>query len=102
MKVNSVAVVVCALTVLAGQFLQRPASQADRAADLAGIEELRQIDIAATIARDPVALTDYWADDAIRLGLDQAEVGKPAIRAGNERQTANKAFKLLLEDCDHF
>ncbi len=100
MRVNSVViVVVCALTPLAGQVVQRPAapagSQSDRAADLAAIEKLRQIEIAATIARDPVALSDYWTDDAIRLGLGQAEVGKPAIRASNERHTANKGFKVL-------
>ena len=99
MRVNSVAVVVCALTALAGQVLQRPAapagSQRDRAADLAAIEKVRQQDIAATLSRDPGALTDLWTDDAIRLGLGQAEVGKAAIRASNERQTANKGFKVL-------
>jgi len=69
---------------------------AGRAADLAAIEKLRQQDIAATFSRDPVALSDYWTDDAIRLGVGQpGEVGKPAIRASNERQTANKAFKVL-------
>ena len=68
----------------------------DREADLAAIEKTHQQDIAATFSRDPVALTDYWADDAIRLGVGQpAEVGKPAIRASNERQTANKGFKVL-------
>jgi ketosteroid isomerase-like protein len=99
MRVNSVAVVVCALTALAGQVLQRPAApagtQQDRAADLAAIEKLRQQDIAATLSRDPVALTDLWTDDAIRLGGGQAEVGKQVIRASNERQTANKDFKVL-------
>ncbi len=99
MRVNSVAVVVCALTALAGQVLQRPAvpagAQQDRAADLAAIEKLRQQDIAATLSRDPVALTDLWTDDAIRLGGGQAEVGKQVIRASNERQTANKGFKVL-------
>jgi hypothetical protein len=97
MRVNSVALVVCALTALAGQVLQRPAvpagTQQDHAADLAAIEKLRQQDIAATLSRDPVALTDLWTDDAIRLGGGQAEVGKQVIRASNERQTANKDFK---------
>jgi len=91
---------VCALTALAGQGPQGPAasagSQSDRAADLAAIEKLRQQDIAATVSRDPVALTDLWTDDAIRIGVGQpAEVGKQAIRASNERQTANKGFKVL-------
>jgi len=48
------------------------------------------------LSRDPVALTDLWTDDAVRLGAGQAdEVGKQAIRASNERQTANKSFKVL-------
>lgn len=97
---REIAVVVCALTALAGHVLQgSPASagsQKGRAADLAAIEKLRQQDIAATLSRDPVALTDLWTDDAVRLGAGApAEVGKPAIRASNERQTANKGFKVL-------
>jgi hypothetical protein len=92
MKVHSVAVVVCALAAFAGRVPQAPAvsaaSQSDRAADLAAIEKVRQQDIAATISRDPVALTDYWTDDAIRLGAGaSAEVGKKTIRESNERQT---------------
>jgi ketosteroid isomerase-like protein len=48
------------------------------------------------LSRDPVALTDLWTDDAVRLGQGRpAEVGKHAIRASNERHTANKAFKVL-------
>jgi uncharacterized protein (TIGR02246 family) len=64
-------------------------------ADLAGIERLNQQDIAATLSGDPVALTDLWTDDAIRLGAGRAEVGRQAIRASNERGRANKAFKVL-------
>jgi ketosteroid isomerase-like protein len=100
MRVHPVAAVVCALSALAGPVLQGPTasagSQTSRAADLAAIEKLRQQDIAATVARDPVALTDFWTDDAIRIGIGApAEVGKQAIRASNERQTANKGFKVL-------
>ena len=90
MRLHAITVVVCALTVLGGQVLHTQlvaaGSQPDRAADLAAIEKLRQQDIAATVARDPVALTDLWTDDAIRLGPGQpAEVGKQAIRESNER-----------------
>src|SRR2546426_8880365 len=100
MRVSSVAVVVCALTALAGQVLQGPAASAGsdrcRAADLAAIEKVHQQDIAATLSRDPVALTDLWTDDAVRLAPGQpAEVGKQAIRASNERQTAQQGFKVL-------
>ena len=100
MRLHAVTVVVCALTALGGGVLRGPAmaagGQADRAADLAAIEKLRQQDIAATLARDPVALTDLWTDDAIRLGVGAPpEIGKATIRASNERQTANKSFKVL-------
>ena len=85
---------------LAGQVVQVPAASAGndrgRAADVAAIEKLRQQDIAATLSLDPVALTELWTDDAVRLGpVPPAEVGKQAIRESNERQTANKGFKVL-------
>ena len=100
MRLHAITVVVCTLFALGGQVLHGPAvaagSQRDRAADLAAIEKLRQQDIAATVARDPVALTDFWTDDAIRLGLGAPpEIGKQTIRASNERQTANRNFKVL-------
>ena len=99
MTLHSVALGLCVSAVLtlgcqaSGVSAGRDAS---RAADLAAIEKLRQQDIAATLSRDPVALTDLWSDDAIRIGVGQpADVGKQAIRASNDRQTANKDFKVL-------
>jgi len=94
---EEVAVVVCALTALALQGASASAgSQSDRAADLAAIEKLWQQDIVATFSRDPAALTDYWTDDAIRLGAGAPpEIGKKTIRTSNERQTANKSVKVL-------
>ena len=73
-----------------------------KAQDMAGIEKLRQQDIAATLSRDPVALTDLWTDDAVRLGPGRpAEVGKKAIRESNERQTANiKVLSYVPEPKD--
>jgi hypothetical protein len=48
-----------------------------RQADMAGIEKFHQRDIAVTLSRDPVALTDLFTDDAVRLSRGQpAEVGK--------------------------
>jgi uncharacterized protein (TIGR02246 family) len=91
MKVLSVAVVVGALTAFGEPVVQKPAAsvgsdRGGRDADRAAIEKLHQQDIAATLSRDPVALTDLWTDDAIRLGPGQpAEVGKQAIRESNER-----------------
>jgi uncharacterized protein (TIGR02246 family) len=100
MTVHSVVLGLSALAVLVvhgGQGRGVSAGRdAGRAADLAAIEKLYQQDIAATVSRDPVALTDLWTDDAIRIGVGQpAEVGKQAIQASNERQTANKGLKVL-------
>ena len=100
MRLHSVVLGLCAsavVTLHGGQARGVSAGMdAPRAADLAAIEKVRQQDIAATLSRDPVALTDLWTDDAIRIGVGQpAEVGKQAIRASNDRRTANKDFKVL-------
>ena len=100
MTLHSLVLALSALTVLAlhgGQERGLSAEKdAGRAADLAAIENARKQDIAATLSHDPVALTDLWTDDAIRIGAGQpAEVGKQAIRESNQRQTANKDFKVL-------
>jgi ketosteroid isomerase-like protein len=69
---------------------------AARAADLAAIEKLRRQDIVATLSRDPVALTDLWSDDAIRIGVGgPPDIGKKAIRATNDRHAARKDFRVL-------
>jgi len=92
---------------LAGQVVQAPAASAaknrvDRAADVAGIERLYQEDMAASLAADPVALTEMWTDDAVRIGpVPPAEVGKQAIREGNERLTASKELKVLSYVPEH-
>ena len=72
------------------------------AADRAAIEKLRQQDIAATLSLDPVALTEGWSDDAVRLGpVPPAEVGKQAIRESNDRLTANiKVLSYVPEPKD--
>ena len=100
MTVHTVVLGLSALAVMAlhdgQQTGVRSGTDAARAADLAVIEKLWQHDIAATVARDPVALTEQWTDDAIRLGVGAPpDVGKKAIRETNERQTANRGFKVL-------
>ena len=100
MRLYSVAAVFSALAVVTAQALQGRGASAgndrERQADLAGIEKLHQQDIAATLSRDSVALTDLWTEDAIRIAAGQpAEVGKQAIQASNLRQTANKDFRVL-------
>ncbi len=92
---------------LAGQVVQVPAvsaakNRADRAADVAGIDKLRQQDINASLSADPVALTELWTDDAVRIGpVPPADVGKQAIRASNERMTANKDLKVVSYVPEH-
>jgi ketosteroid isomerase-like protein len=99
MTLRFAVVVFSALTVLASHVVQRPgasAESAERQADLASIEKLHKQEIAATFSRDPVALTAYYTDDAVRLGpFPPAEVGKQVIFETNQRQTANKDFKVL-------
>ena len=85
---------------IAGQTVQAPAaspgSRRGRDADLAAFETLYQQDIAATFSRDAVALTDYWSEDAVRLGpVPPAETGKPAIRKRNEDWSALPGIKVL-------
>ena len=99
MKLRLAVVVFCALAVLASHVVQgsgaSAGSNAGRQADLAGIEKFHQRDIAATLSRDPVALTDLFTDDAVRLSPGRAEVGKKAIRESNERWSALQGAKVL-------
>ncbi len=84
---RSIAVVVAAFTAIADQTGRDP--------DRAAIEKLHQQNVAATLARDPVALTNLWTDDAIRLGPGHpAEVGKQAIRESHERWAARQDVKV--------
>ena len=84
--------VVFSSTVITAQALQGPVasagSQRGRAADLAAIEKVRQQDIAATLSRDPVALTDLWTDDAIRIGMAcrRTSASRLSERATNARR----------------
>ena len=100
MRLRLAVVVFCLLTVLASHVGQgsgaSAGSNAGRQADLAGIEKFHQRDIAATLSRDPVAPTDLYTDDAVRLGPGRpAEVGKKAIRESNERWSALPGVKVL-------
>ena len=93
-------VVFCLLAVLASHVGQGSGASAGsntgRQADLAGIEKFHQRDIAATLSRDPVALTDLWTDNTVRLGPGRlAEVGKKAIRGRNQGWSALPSVKVL-------
>jgi ketosteroid isomerase-like protein len=94
------AVVAIVLTAFAEDVVQKPAvpigSEKVQDAERAAIEKLHRQDIAATLSRDPVALTNLWTDDAIRLGPGHpAEVGKRAIRESNERWSARPGLQIL-------
>jgi ketosteroid isomerase-like protein len=100
MSRHSLALVLFGLAALTGNVSQGRGSSAgineERRADLVAIETVRKQEIAVTIARDPVGLTDLWTDDAIRLGVGAPpEIGKAAIGASNERQTAQMKIKVL-------
>jgi uncharacterized protein (TIGR02246 family) len=83
----------CALALSLGSACRHGLSQKAKAdsreQELAGIEKLHQQDIAATLSDEPSALAELWSDDAVRLEPGkQAEIGKPAIRAADEREKA--------------
>ncbi|MDO8680182.1 MAG: nuclear transport factor 2 family protein [Acidobacteriota bacterium] len=67
------------------------------AQDLAGIEQLHSQDIAATLSGDLAALSELWTDDIVRLQQGQeAEVGKQAILAAEERRrAAQPGFRVV-------
>ena len=90
---RSVTLVACALVALTAFVFEGTGCRRKTAdmhvQDMAGIEKLHRQDIAATLSRDPVALTELWTDDAVRLGQGGPDdIGKEAIRATNERQKA--------------
>jgi ketosteroid isomerase-like protein len=90
-----VSLVACATRVDTPVFAQTQTTD-KKEQDMAGIEKFHQQDIDATLSRDPIALTDLWTDDAVRLGpVPPADVGRQAIRESNERLTANKESKVL-------
>mgnify|MGYP003577342966 FL=1 len=63
---------------------------------MAGIEKFHQQDIAATLSRDPIALTDLWTDDAVRLRLGQSpELGKKAIQESYQSWAAVPGIKVV-------
>ena len=67
-----------------------------RARDLTEIERLHQQDIAATVAGNPKALAELWAEDAVRLEPGLAEVGKKLIvQHDAETMQKNGEMKIL-------
>jgi Ketosteroid isomerase homolog len=67
-----------------------------KAQDMAGIEKFHQQDIAATLSRDPIALTDLWTDDAVRIRMGQSpELGKKAIQESYQSWAAVPGIKVV-------
>src|SRR5882724_5913743 len=93
MTCRSVTLVACALVALTafvfeGTGCRRKTADA-HVQDMAGIERLHSQDVAATLSGDPAALTELWTDDGVRFQQgEETDIGKQAIRAGNERHKA--------------
>lgn len=90
-----VSLVVWATQVDTPVFAQTPTID-KKARDMASIEKFHRQEIAATLSRNPAALTELWTDDAVRLSQGQPpEVGKKAIRESNKRWSARPGVKVL-------
>ena len=62
---------------------------AAHAQDMREIERLHQLDIAATLSGDQVALSTGWTDDIVILGQgEEPGIGKQAILETRERRRA--------------
>jgi len=93
--------VACALAASTASIFER-AGMSDETADahaqdMAGIEKLHSQDVAATLSQDLAALSKLWTDDIVRLQPGQeAEVGKQAILAAEERhKAAHPGFRVV-------
>jgi uncharacterized protein (TIGR02246 family) len=84
----SIAAGVLACAILAGAHGRGTTGLDANNADRQGIERLHQQDVNATLARDPQALADLFADDAVLLEPGApAVLGKPAILAENKKDS---------------
>ena len=102
-----VTLIVCVLTsllaILATQLVARgfrtniSNGNDARAADRAGIEKLRESDIAATLTQDPGALTTLWSDDGVNLqGTSGPVVGLKALAEFYAKfRVEHPGFKVL-------
>jgi len=87
---RSITLVTCALVGLMALVLEDACSsvkKADtRAQDMAEIEKLHRLDVVATQRGDFEALAEGCTDDVVRLQQgEEADIGKEAIRAANDR-----------------
>lgn len=98
---RSVTLVACASVVLTISVFEGACSSGEtadaHAQDMAAIEKLQSLDVAATLSGDMAALSEAWADDIVILQQGQeAEVGKQAILAARERRrAANPGFRVV-------
>jgi len=90
---RSVTLVACALVALTALVIEgtgcRRKTADTHVQDIAEIEKVHRLEVAATLSRDTAALTELFTDDAVRLQQGEPDdIGKEAIRATNERQKA--------------
>jgi ketosteroid isomerase-like protein len=101
MSHRSMTVFGCALVALTASVFggggSRASTAEEHAQDLTGIAKLHSQDVAATLSGDPSVLADLWTEDAVRLAQGKkADIGKPAIRAADERdQAAHPGAKIV-------
>jgi ketosteroid isomerase-like protein len=89
--------VLLSASAAAALFLPRAKTEAGASDEMAGIERLHRQDVAATLAGDPKALAELWADDAVRMEPDgPAEVGKPLITSRDTKAKADHPDLQIL------
>ena len=72
------------------------AKSGTRRRDLDAIQKLHRQDVAATLAGDPKALAELWANDAVRLEPGPAEIGKSVIvQHDTETMQKNREMRIL-------
>jgi len=96
---RSVALIACASVVLTACVFEGACSSgrtADaQAQDMAEIEKLHSLDVAATLAGDQAALSEGMTDDIVILQQGQeAEIGRQAILAARLK-AAKPGFRVL-------
>lgn len=69
----------------------------DNKVDIAGIEELHQLDVRVTLLNDPKALQQEWSRNAVRLMQDgPVDVGKAAIYASDIHSMAAEPGSTIV------
>jgi len=98
LKNRLLVVALLSLSAAIGWFAMPPIVKSEaHEQEMADIEKLHQLDIAATLAGDPQALADLFTDDAVLLEPGgQAQVGRRSILAEDEKEKAEHPEMKVL------